>query len=259
MAAISAVGQIGPEPVGARGWGMGNAMVALPQNQSFFYNPAGVGFSTNSCVSASWHAPTDLPQLSTAGINTSFALKPINIGLGMERFGDRLYNESKVGVAIAKKIERIALGLKVSYMNSSAENVSSVSTFLTEFGIMAALSEKFRIGFHAYNITAAKLFADQKIPTVLRAGFAFEPDAKVAITAEAESIPGEMTLIKAGLEYNIFDFLALRTGINSGIKSNHFGIGYMSSKWDLDFAVHTHPSLGLSNHLTLTLNFDGEK
>ncbi|SOE20843.1 hypothetical protein SAMN06298216_1324 [Spirosomataceae bacterium TFI 002] len=256
---MPSLAQIGPEPIGARGWGMGNAMVALPQDQSVFYNPAGVGFLDNNFASASFHAPLDLPRLSTAGLNTNIALKPLNLGLGIERFGDHLYNESKIGITLAKKIDRIALGIKGSYFNASAQDVNSNSTVLMEFGVMAMLQSSLRIGFHAYNITAAKLFLDQRIPTVLRGGFAFEPSEKITITGEVESIPSEFTFVKAGLEYQIANFLALRTGINSRVKSNHFGLGYMGKKWNLDYALHTHPSLGLSNHLTLKLDFDGQK
>lgn len=238
---------------------MGNAMVAVPHEQSYFYNPAGIAFHQNGYASTSFHAPLDLPSLSTAGLNSTLAFKPVNIGIGLERFGDRLYNESKIGIALAKKIDRVALGLKVNYFNASAKNVNSNSTALVEFGIMASLNPMLRIGFHAYNITAAKLFFDQKIPTVLRGGLAFEPTDKIIISAEAESILNEYTLIKAGLEYRISSFLALRTGINSRVRSNHFGLGYLSKKWDLDYAIHTHPSLGLSNHLTLKLSFHGQK
>jgi hypothetical protein len=238
---------------------MGNAMVALAQDQSFFYNPAGVAFLDHNFASASFHAPIDLPRLSTAGLNANLTFKPVNLGIGIERFGDRLYNESKVGIVLAKKIDRIALGIKGSYFNASAENVNSNGTLLVEFGVLASLHPMLRIGFHAYNITASRLFFEQRISTVLRAGIAFEASEKICFTTEAESVPGEYTFIKAGLEYQIANFLALRTGINSRVKSNHFGLGYMSSQWNLDYAVHTHPSLGLSNHLTLKLNFDGQK
>lgn len=255
LSCLSLKAQIGAEPQGAHSWGIGNAVVAVPHAQSFFYNPAGLAFARQSFVAASFHAPLDLPRLSTSGINGTLSVPKAVIGIGIDRFGDRLYNESKLGIAIAKKIDRVAIGVKVSYLNASVENTNSNSTVLTEFGIIATPSKWIRIGFHAFNLTGAQLFLSQQIPTVLRAGFAFVPDDKITISAEAEVVPSVTTFYKAGLSYRIKPFLDLRTGINTGVRTNHFGVGYINEKWALDYAIHSHPSLGLSNHLSLQLNF----
>ncbi|AWV97886.1 hypothetical protein [Arcticibacterium luteifluviistationis] len=240
--------------VGGKSWGMGNAMVALPHSQTFFYNPAGLGFVENSFVNSSFDSRFDIVGLSTMSLSAVVAKKWATVAIGAERFGDQLYNENKAGIAIAKSTERVSLGVKVSYLGNYAEGFSSRNTLVTEFGVMAYISPKITIGMHAYNLTGASLYDFEKIPTTIRLGGAFQPTSKITIAAETEFIPSGKPFFKAGLEYMLFENFHLRTGMNSGIRTNHFGVGYAYKKWVFDYAVNTHPTLGLSHHFSLQLN-----
>jgi len=248
-------GQNSLSSVGGRSWGMGHAMVAIPHAQTFFYNPAGLGFIEHSYVNSSYDSRFDIEGLSTLSMNATFVPKWATIALGAERFGDQLYNENKIGIAIAKNTGRVSLGLKASFLGQTVQNISAQSTILTEFGVMAKVSKTVTIGFHAQNLTCASLNDFDKIPTTLRMGGAFQPIEKIILAAEIEYIPGQKPFFKSGLEYMPFENFYLRTGINSGIRTNHFGVGYGNKKWLFDYAVNTHPSLGLSHHLSLQLNF----
>lgn len=234
---------------------MGNAVVALGGSHSFFYNPAGLSINTSNQVAASFYAPADLPRLATLGLQANYNLKGFHVATGIDHFGDKLYQENKLGVAVAKKIDRVALGLKFSYLNASVENISSQSTPVLEFGLIANVHPKVNFGFHAFNLTGAKLFLSQNIPTVLRFGGSFSPIEQVSVNAEIERIFNEYYTFKGGLEYLIRPFLAIRSGLNSKLQTSHFGLGFIGRQWQIDVALHTHPSLGISNHFTLSKNF----
>lgn len=241
-------------PVGARSWGIGNAMTAIPDELSFFYNPAGLSFAEQNFVNSSFDSRFAIAGLSTASLSTSFQTGAgLTLAAGAERFGDRLYSENKAGLAISKNTGLVSLGAKVSYLGSYAENITSSATLLTEFGVMAKLHSKLNMGFHAINLTGAKLSGGQKLPTTLRLGLAFIPIAQVIISAESAYTKEQKPFLKAGLEYALKENLFLRTGINTQIKTNHFGIGYGYKQWQLDYAVNTHPTLGLSHHVSLNL------
>jgi hypothetical protein len=248
-------GQSGLSYVGGKSWGMGHAMVAISHSQTFFSNPAGLGFIENSFANSSYDSRFDISGLSTMSISAVSSQKWATLAIGAERFGDQLYNENKAGIAIAKNTGRVSLGVKASFLGVFTENISAQNTLLTEFGVIAKLSSKVNIGFHAQNITGASLNEFDKLPTILRLGGAFMPIYKITLAAETEYIPGQNPYFKGGLEYMLFDNFFLRTGINSSIKTNHFGIGYAYQKWQFDYAVNSHPSLGLSHHFSLQLNF----
>lgn len=239
--------------IGARSWGMGHAMVALPQDQSFFSNPAGLGFTKGAFVNTSFDSRFNVSGLSTVSMSAAHSTEKLAVSIGAERFGDKLYNENKAGIALAKKAGFVSLGIKASFLGTYAENISSANSLLTEFGVMAKLHKLFILGFHASNITGAKLLGTQKLPTVLSLGGSFYPAEQVIITAETEYSPNQNAFFKGGLEYRIQERLFLRTGINTAFKTNHFGLGYLYEKWQVDYAVNTHPTLGFSHHISLNM------
>jgi hypothetical protein len=250
--ATSAFASGEPFPMGARSWGIGNASVAIADQNSFFNNPAGLGFLQESFVSTSYHARYNIAGLQTLSLSGNYNTKYANVGLGVERFGDKLYNEQKLGLALSKSTNRVSLGLKVSYFQAAIENFASKNTLLTEFGLMTKFSSKVQMGFHAYNLTGAKLFASQQIPTVLRLGLSFTPNKQILLVTEAEKDITLPTLIKAGLEYQIIKNFYLRTGITSKLNNAHFGFGFQSKQFIFDYAVSSHSALGFSHHLSIS-------
>lgn len=248
-----------PFPIGAKSWGIANATAALADRNSVFNNPAGLGFLQENFVSTSYHARYNIAGLQTLSLSGNYNTKFANIGLGIERFGDKLYNEQKLGLAIGKSMNRVSLGLKVSYFQAAIENFAAKNTLLTEFGVMTKLSSKVQMGFCAYNLIGAKLFASQVIPTVLRFGVSFTPTKQILLVAEAEKNLELPTLIKAGIEYQIVKNFYLRTGLTSKLNIAHFGFGFQSKQFIFDYAFSSHSALGFSNHLSISYQIGKSK
>lgn len=240
-----------PFPIGARSWGIGNATAAIADKQSIFNNPAGLGFLTEHFVSTSYHNRYTIAGLNTFSLGGNYNTKFTNIGLGVERFGDKLYHEEKLGLALAKSTNRVSLGIKVSYLQAAVEGFAVKQTVLTEFGVIAKLSSTFQLGFCGYNLTEARLFASQRVPTVLRLGLAYQPTKQLLLAWEAEKDIVLPILYKVGLEYQIVKNFYLRTGITSKLTNVHFGIGFQAKQFIFDYAASSHSLLGFSHHLTL--------
>jgi hypothetical protein len=240
--------------IGARGWGMANALVAVSHSQSYFTNPAGLAFQRGTQVNTSFDSRFELAGLNTAACNFVHGTDMFSFAIGAEKFGDRLYSESKVGIALAKATDRVSLGIKTSYLGSLANNYSSTGTLYTEFGILARLNKAINVGFTAQNLTGAKWYKAEPLPTILTLGSAVSPVSQLIWTLETTYIPGQQFTFRSGIEYALRERLLLRTGINSFQKSNHFGVGYLMGKWAFDYAVNTHPNLGLSHHVSLNLH-----
>ena len=249
---LSAFASGEPFPIGAKSWAMGNALVAVPHQQSYFNNPAGLSFLQDKHLSATYHSRFQVAGLQTVTFCGNFTNNTLSLGAGIEQFGDKLYNEKKAGIALSKNTGRVSLGLKGSLMQVSIENVATKSTVLTEFGVLTKLSSKINVGFHAYNLTGAKLFLSQHIPTVLRVGIAYFPIKQVLFVAETEKYLGFRLNYKAGLEYQLVDKIHIRTGISTQQSTAHFGLGYANKKLIFDYAFSNNQALGISHHLALT-------
>jgi hypothetical protein len=240
-----------PFPIGARSWGIGNATVAIADKQSVFNNPAGLGFLTENFIATSYHNRYTIAGLNTFSLGANFNNKVGSIGLDAERFGDKLYHENKLGLALAKSTGKVSLGIKISYMQAAIEGYAARHTVVTQFGVIAKLSSALQLGFCAYNLTAARLFASQRVPTILRLGLAYQPTRQLLLVGEAEKDIALPALFKAGLEYQIVKNFYLRTGITSKLSNAHFGIGFQAKQFIFDYAAVSHSVLGFSHHLTL--------
>ncbi|RFS16608.1 hypothetical protein [Emticicia sp. C21] len=240
-----------PFPIGARSWGIGNANAAIADKQSIFNNPAGLGFLTDNYITTSYHNRYTVAGLNTFSLGGNYTTQFVNIGLTVERFGDKLYHEEKLGMTLAKSTNRVSLGIKVSYLQAAVEGLAVKQTILTEFGVMAKLSSTLQLGFCGYNLTGARLFVSQRVPTVLRLGLAYQPTKQLSLVGEAEKDIVLPILYKVGLEYQIVKNFYLRTGITSKVSNVHFGIGFQAKQFIFDYAASSHSILGFSHHLTL--------
>lgn len=246
---FSGNGQILPEKIGARAAALGHAVVALNQEQAFFYNPAGM---EGSILAASFQSPQNMGFLATSSLHFQLENKDeLVLAVGAERFGDSYYHQSKLSFAANKKVNRVRLGLKGSWFVASVPEVSSAGAFLMEFGVLAELSPRVKAGLHAYNMLGASLFETQQIPTLLRTGLCWGITDKFRFLSELEGVLNKGIWIKSGLEYQVKEVLSLRSGLETLTQSLHFGIGFSPKKLGVDYAVSTHPSLGLFHHLSL--------
>ncbi len=240
-----------PFPIGARSWGIGNATIAIADKQSVSNNPAGLGFLTDNFISTSYHNRYTLAGLGTFSLGANYRNKFANIGFDVERFGDKLYHEDRLGLAFAKSTNRVSLGIKVSYLQAAIEGYAVKRTLVTQFGVMAKLNSTLQLGFCAYNLTSARLFVSQRIPTILRLGLSYQPTKQLLLVGEVEKDIASPALFKTGLEYQIVKNFYLRTGITSKLSNAHFGIGFQAKQFIFDYAASSHSVLGFSHHLTL--------
>ncbi|UBM60667.1 hypothetical protein LAG90_08435 [Marinilongibacter aquaticus] len=249
--ANSAFAQLFFEGTGAQNWAMAHSLVAVPHTQSFFGNSAGIVAKEGLSLQSSIDSRFQIPGLNTSSLAINWTKNNWGLALGGLHFGDRQYSENSFGLALAKKLNGITLSVKVEALGSFAENYASRNTLITSFGLLAQVLPKIHIGFHARNLSNAKLSAFEPLPTILRFGLAYRPISALLFTSECQYITNGQFSFRNGLEYKIRNQFFVRSGIDFSRKTNHFGIGYAYKKWQIDYAVNTHPYLGISHHASL--------
>lgn len=243
---------------GARSWGLGNASVTVADRWSIFNNAAGMtGVERLTLVSA-FTTHYAVPGLQTLSLGMVYpTTKYGNLGLGIQRFGDELYSEHIVGIAYSHVIHHVSLGAKVNYMQIAMGELRSRRAMTFEFGGIATLSSKLFFGAHIYNFNQARLaeYQDERIPTVMKAGLSYRPTKQLMINVEAEKDIDFPASFKAGMEYEIVKSLQLRTGMSTKPFAHYFGMGFSPKNFQFDYALSTHPQLGISHHLSLAYCF----
>lgn len=250
-----------PSPAGARTWGLGNSAVTLADSWSLFNNPAGLSGVKYLHVMAAYDNRYGLTGMQSMSTGLIYPSAYGNFGFNIQRFGDDLYNEHLLGIAYSHKVSRVQLGAKVNYVQIHLDNLGSKGTFSMDFGGIAEITPQLFFGAHVYNLNQAKLadYQDERIPTVMKAGVSYKAFSKLLLALETEKDVDFPAIVKAGIEYEIIKNLHLRTGISSKPFINYFGVGFSPKRLQFDYAVRSHPVLGLSHHLSLALRLEKKR
>jgi hypothetical protein len=252
-------------PVGARSWGQANAQVAQSDRYSLVNNIAGLAGLGEASLFSSYHTYYGFEGISTLAFGAVLPVSPdLTTGFSAQRFGDNIYNELKFGLGAAHRINRVSLGLKFSYVQLAVQAPSlalSRKALLVEMGGVARLSSTLDFGAHLYNLTQGSFTgeADGQLPTVLRVGGTYRPLPALRLSGELVKDTALPTAVRAGLEYEVLSGIFLRTGLATRPHTTHFGLGFVANAFFLDYALHTHPQLGWSHHLSLAYGLEKKK
>lgn len=244
-----------PFPVGARIYGLANTGVTLSETFSLFNNPAGLANLDHIGVSSYFDLRYNQSGLSVGSLALAYPTEKLGTaGLGFYRFGDKLYNETRLCLAYGHKIGFMSLGTSVEYLNVTIAEIGSKSNVAISMGGIAALTEKIYFGAHIYNLNRAKLadFQNERVPTIMKAGLSYRPMQKLMVNIEVEKDLIFPAIYKAGVEYGLFEFLRLRTGINAEPVAGFFGVGMNYKGFYLDYALSRNAILGFTHHFSLS-------
>ena len=247
-------------PVGERSAGIADASVTLKDVWSCFHNQAGLAYLKNTTAGASFDNRFTISDLSTKGFAFAAPSKAGTFGLSASVFGYSNYNEKKAGLAYAKKFgEKISGGIQLDYLNTfiGDEYYGSKSSFAIEAGLLSEPLKNFKLGFHIFNPTRAKLaeYAGERIPTVFRLGASYLFSEKVLWSAEEEKDIDQQAIFKSGIEYHINEPLFLRTGIGTNPTLVSFGFGVKMKQMTFDAASSYHQVLGFSPSFSVSYDF----
>lgn len=263
--------QLDALPAGARAWGLGNASSTLTDVWAVGNNPAGIAETTSMSVGMSYHAtPLLLSNFNTFQGAYVQALKKGVLGVHVARFGDKIYSETKAGLAYAYSFQKLNIALKANFVQIAQSTLGSQARATFEFGAQLPLNKYLKFGIHLYNFTQSA-FKDQtgtvyQIPTVIRAGLAYQPIANLSFLAEIETFLNMPISPRFGIEYKIHKNVFLRTGLqaqgNSQKQTQTFaqfgGIGMQFKDFQLQYALASQAGLGLGHHVGILYSITKE-
>ena len=217
---------------------------------SIFNNPAALS-GINIRTSGIYYSPSPfgLKELSkTCGVfsqPTSFG----NLGIGFSVYGFELYKETVIGLTYAGKLtSNFYAGVTASYKTISIKNYGSTGVLYFNLGGIAVISDKINVGFSFENINRATV-ADEsnQLPVVYSVGISYKAIKELQVFAALAKELNYNASVRLGAEYSILNFLTLRIGTASEPNTFSSGIGLIYSVFHFDYAVTSHPDLGLTH------------
>lgn len=256
---ISAYTQYNP---GAKQISLSNSDVALSNDVfSLFNNPAGLSQMNWREIGIYYSpAPFGLTELANGFIAYHEPTDIGSFGFGGMTYGFELYKESRLSLAYSYNVDnKFFIGSTFNYQSVSIKNYGNDGVFFINLGGLAYISNELRIGFSLSNLNRASISKDDnQIPTVINAGISYEVSSDITINTAIEKDISFKPSIQFGVNYDIIEYLSLRTGFSNEPSRYSAGIGINYSMFSLDYAMFTHNDLGLTHQAGIVISFGRE-
>ena len=268
---------------GARGIGMGNAMSAVTEgNLVSYYNPAVIIYQQNNLVQTSYsflsldrslnylnftrkfdiRSSKDSTRKSSAGISAGM----INSGVGKidERDGNDIKtgelstSENQFFLGIAKSFsDKLSIGIEVKFYYYKLYQDINSSGFGVDLGGLYKINDQFNISLvitdinSKYEWNSGSIYGQNgtsptdHFPNLRKLGVGYlNKDLGLLASIELENSNAHSNILRVGIEYNVFDKLYLRGGIDQFNLSNSdqpvkpaLGFSFIQNFGSVDFGV----------------------
>lgn len=247
--------------IGSRAQGLGYATSAMYDEWSLFNNVAGLARIDHLSAGFTYEVHPQLKSFNRMAATCTMPLRTGAVGGSVFRFGDDLYNEQMLSLGYANEFGLASLGLKVSYIQYHAEGFETKGFFSFGFGGIANLTPTFSLAAHITNIAQGKINEDpeERIPTILTAGFSYRPTTRVLITSELEKDLDYRVKWKSGIEYTPFKKFSFRTGFNAERYALFMGTGFKVTKFTFDYAFQYQSYMGTVHQASVTYHVNEKK
>jgi len=247
--------------MGARASGMGYASSCLSDEWAIFNNPGALAKLKDVKAGFTYDThPSFAPFRKTAAV----ASVPFRIGvagIGIYRFGDKLYNEQVLSTGFSSSYGLASLGLKINYIQYNVDGFGRKGVFSISFGGVAELTPQLFVGAHIVNINQPKISSldDERLPTLLIAGILFKPSDNIIVATELEKDLDYPLMWKTGMEYEVRKKFIVRTGFNVSPTGGFLGLGFKPRKFTLDYSYQYRFNLGARHQATVGYKFNTQK
>ncbi len=252
----SLYGQFTP---GAKEIAISNSGTALSNDVfTIFSNPAGLSQIKWRELGAFYSpSPFGLKQLANGyfAYNEPFSFGSISLG-GMT-YGFSLYRESKLLLALSYDFNnKFYGGVTLNYHTYSIKRYGSSSAIYLNIGGLAYLTKNIRWGFYITNLNKATVSNfDNQIPMIFNTGFSYNILNNLSLNFSFEKDITYQPSLSFGIDYNIIDNLSLRSGFSNKPSEFSAGIGLNFPYFELNYAVVSHPDLGLTHQAGIIITF----
>ncbi len=243
--------------IGANGVGMGQATVALPDNTwAIFTNPALIREDNISLgfYSLRNYGVSELTDIAAVGAYpTKFGLT----AFAFHRYGDNLFNETRIRLAYANKWKDLRFGIALNYNSIIFGGpYGSGSALGMDVGLAAQLSEDLWLGARGTNINRPSYNGiNEDLPRELAIGLSYRLEEIALFSFDVVKDVRFEKSFRGGVEMKIVENLKGRVGISSQPNTYSFGLGYGQERWEINIAFQRHELLGVSPGLDLNFFF----
>ena len=255
------VSQITSVVISSRYQSMGNASVALRDEQALVSNPSGLMGVDKICftLQSAWlYGVNDLKPLCVGAVIPN---KSGTFGILFNHLGFENLKENILNLSYARRFtDKLDAGIGLKYSNLRVNNYGSKGSIGFDIGFNTLIIKDLYIGFHAQNpIPTQSNDANNlaNIPptfssSIFRLGLSYRVNHSVLVSSEVKKDLSYPAAFRLGLEYKPIEKMAFRGGFETLPVKIAFGWGYVvSNALSIDMAVSSHSVLGVTPSLSI--------
>ncbi len=241
----------------ARARAMGGAYTGVADDvNALYFNPAGLtNVKLEAQVGFSQLYGKPFSEYKTAALGFQLPKK-----LGTLAFGARLFDVAfEEETLMSEQVwtaghafnlqqdihSQISVGYSVNYYRLQFIDEETDDAIGIDFGATAFLHGRTKLGFSVSNLNQAVMGDTNQhpLPSKLALGISYIPYENVITTLEVKKDFAKETEFMGGVEYRIFEPLAVRFGVHSNPATWNAGIGLNVKGIELDLTYSTHAVL----------------
>lgn len=184
-----------------------------------------------------------------------------NVSVGYMQYGFDLYKENKVALSYSRNINnRFFIGVTGLYQSLNIERYGNDNTITVNLGGLYYFSEITRMGVYVHNLFRGT-YGEEKdqIPFIMGFGASHDFNDDITFNAAIEKELDFDPSFRFGVEYDLIEYVTLRSGFMSEPSSYSVGIGLHYLFLNLDYAFFSHPDLGLTHQAGIIIDFNPTK
>jgi len=169
-------------------------------------------------------------------------------GFGAVRFGDISYNRQALSGAIAHRIDRSTLGVRLDWNQFRSDARVSRALIFTVGGV-TEIRPGLRVGAYLENPAFASL-GNQSLPVKMSAGIALQPSEGCTLYALVKKDLTRPPSWHGAMEFRVRQNVMLRVGFRHWPMLLAAGAGFRYWKVDADYGFQYNRATGVSLHAT---------
>ena len=242
---------------GARSAGMGGTSTTISDEYSLFNNIGGLGQVDNHAVFAGYQSRYGIQEFQVIGGGVIYHHDIGNAGIGYYKFGDEVFSQQRIHLAIGNSLQMVSLGLGVDWIQYDIAEIGSKRTLAVQFGGIAEITQQVVFGAHIFNLNQAEVVSEtgEKLPMVMKVGFSYRPSDELMLNLETEKDLDFDEVFKVGLEYQIIENVFVRAGTSTDPFLSTFGMGFHLKNLKFDYAFSNDFRLGNAHEFSLVYSF----
>jgi len=242
---------------------MGGITTVLRAENALFGSFSGLVHHPQTNIATGFANRYGLPNFNTVGLALSHAGKQHGMGFHIVRFGDRIFNQTRLGVGYAHSLDGVSIGIGLNVLQLHIQEAGTWLVPSIDADAQVELTENWVLGAHLINLSQSTFSQDGSapLPSAIRIGLRYQPIEALGLMLETEKELNSPILLKAGMAYQLSEYVSARMGWVIPQNTFSFGTGLHYQKWALHYALTNHLLIGLQHQVGIVcrLGHDQQK